>query len=74
MLADTILCFADAVEALIKDELAYPFSTIPSAALSDRAVDGEHVSIGCRSASPTAEQTGADARPSGQARRDRPDR
>ena len=43
MLADTILRFADAVEALIKDELAYPFSTIPSAALSDRAVDGEHV-------------------------------
>jgi protein-disulfide isomerase-like protein with CxxC motif len=43
MLADTIRRFADAVEALIKDELAYPFSTIPSAALSDRAVDSEHV-------------------------------
>lgn len=43
LLADTILRFADAVEALIKNELAYPFSRIPSAALNDRAVDGEHV-------------------------------
>lgn len=42
-LADTIAGFADAVEALTKTELAYPFSTIPSTALSDRATNGEHV-------------------------------
>ncbi|WP_241474145.1 hypothetical protein [Mycolicibacterium neoaurum] len=42
-LADTIAAFADAVEALKNTELAYPFLTIRSAALSDHAADGEHV-------------------------------
>jgi hypothetical protein len=41
-LAETILRFADAVEALIEDELAYPFSAVPSDALRDRAADEVH--------------------------------
>jgi hypothetical protein len=42
-LADTILRFAEEVEALTKNEFAYPFLMIPSDALRDHAADGEHV-------------------------------
>ena len=42
-LADIILRFADAVEALTKNELAYPFSVVLSDALRDRSADGAHI-------------------------------